>query len=132
MEFVAAPVWQRKGGVAFADTRQGRRQIREAMGDEMNHLARGFWAAPTDELVEPYVQRYFTDVPAMAGWVGQDALARVAAFAFPQVHTEPTARASAAALARTDLAPAVRRALVDADSELHEVLASRAAHYPQG
>jgi aminopeptidase N len=94
---------------------------------EMNHLARGFWAAPTDELVEPWVERYFTDVPAMSGWVGEDALSRIVALAFPQVFTAETARLSAAALARTDLTPAVRRSLVDGDSDLREVLASRAA-----
>jgi aminopeptidase N len=94
---------------------------------EMNHLARGFWAAPTDELVEPWVERYFTDLPAMSGWVGEDALSRIVALAFPQVFTAETARLSAAALARTDLTPAVRRSLVDGDSDLREVLASRAA-----
>ncbi len=94
---------------------------------EMNHLARGFWSAPSDELVEPYVARYFADVPAMAGWVGEDALSRVVTLAFPQVHTAQTARLSAQALERADLTPAVRRSLVDADADLREVLASRAA-----
>jgi aminopeptidase N len=94
---------------------------------EMNHLARGFWAAPRDDLVADYVPRYFADVPAMAGWVGEDALSRVVFLGFPKVFSEETADLSAAALTRTDLTPAVRRALVDADWELHEALASRRA-----
>ncbi|EWT06186.1 aminopeptidase N [Intrasporangium chromatireducens Q5-1] len=94
---------------------------------EMNHLARGFWAAPSDDLVEPYVARYFVDVPAMSAWVGEDALSRVVTLAFPQVYTDATARRSAETLERGDLTPAVRRSLVDADADLREVLASRAA-----
>ncbi|MDN5794621.1 MAG: aminopeptidase N [Intrasporangium sp.] len=99
---------------------------------EMNHLARGFWSAPDDELVEPYVARYFADVPAMSAWVGEDAVAQVVTLAFPQVHTARTARLSAATLGREDLTPAVRRSLVDADHELREVLASRDAFRTSG
>jgi aminopeptidase N len=93
---------------------------------EMVHLARGFWMAPEDSLVADYVPRYFRDVPAMSGWVGEDALSRVVLVAFPKVFTEETARQSADAIARDDLTPAVRRSLVDGDAELREALASRA------
>ncbi len=99
---------------------------------ELNHLARGFWVAPDDDLVEPWVERFFLDVPAMSGWVGEDALSRVVALAFPQVFTEGTARRSRDALARDDLTPAVRRALVDSDWELQEALRSRRTFYPRG
>ncbi|HET7801759.1 MAG TPA: aminopeptidase N [Humibacillus xanthopallidus] len=93
---------------------------------EMVHLARGFWSAPDDALVADYVPRYFTDVPAMAEWVGEDALSRVVLVAFPKVFTDKTADLSARTLERDDLTPAVRRSLVDADAELREALASRA------
>jgi aminopeptidase N len=93
---------------------------------EMVHLGRGFWMAPNDALVADYVPRYFTDVPAMSGWVGEDALSRVVLIAFPKVFTDETARQSADTIARDDLTPAVRRSLVDADAELREALASRA------
>jgi aminopeptidase N len=93
---------------------------------EMVHLARGFWNAPDDALVAGYVPRYFTDVPAMADWVGEDALSRVVLVAFPKVFTDETAQLSARTLERDDLTPAVRRSLVDADAELREALASRA------
>jgi aminopeptidase N len=92
----------------------------------MVHLARGFWVAPDDALVEDYVPRYFTDVPAMSDWVGEDALSRVVLVAFPRVFTDETARLSAETIARDDLTPAVHRSLVDADAELREALASRA------
>jgi aminopeptidase N len=92
---------------------------------EMVHLARGFWMAPDDALVTDYVPRYFSDVPAMSGWVGEDALSRVVLVAFPKVFTEDTARLSADTLGRHDLTPAVRRSLVDADAELREALESR-------
>jgi aminopeptidase N len=95
---------------------------------ELNALASGFWHARDQDIIRPYVARYFSDVPALAGRVGEDALARVAALAYPANLVETsTAEQSAAALARTDLTASVRRAIVDADSELREALASRAA-----
>jgi aminopeptidase N len=94
---------------------------------ELNALAAGFWHASDQDVLRPYVARYFADVPALAGGVGEDALARVAALAYPASLVEAsTADQSAAALARPDLTASVRRAIVDADSELREALASRA------
>ena len=95
---------------------------------ELNALAAGFWHAMDQDVLRPYVARYFSDVPAMAGRVGEDALARVAALAYPASMVEAaTADRSAAALRRQDLTASVRRAIVDADSQLREALASRAA-----
>jgi len=95
---------------------------------ELNALAAGFWHAPDQGVLQPYVARYFTDVPALSSRLGEDALARVAALAYPgKIVEASTAEQSAAALARTDLTASVRRAIVDADSELREALASRAA-----
>jgi len=95
---------------------------------ERNALAAGFWHARDQDVLRPYVARYFSDVPALSGKVGADALARVAALAYPGNLVEvATAEQSAAALRRQDLTAAVRRAIVDADSELREALASRAA-----
>ena len=66
-------------------------------------------------------------LPPLSEWVGADALGRVAALAFPaRVVEQPTADASAAALAADALSPAVRRSIVDGDSELREALRSRA------
>ncbi|ADU47267.1 aminopeptidase N [Intrasporangium calvum] len=94
---------------------------------EMVHLARGLWMSPDDALVAGYVDRFFRDVPAMSGWVGEDALSRVVLAAFPKIFTAETGVRSSAALRREDLTPGVRRSLVDADAELREALASRAA-----
>jgi aminopeptidase N len=78
-------------------------------------------------VVRPYAPRYFTDVPAMTGWVGEDAMARVATLAYPaRVVDEATADLSAETVARGGLSVAVRRAMVDAESELREALRSRA------
>jgi aminopeptidase N len=95
---------------------------------ELNALAAGFWHATDQEVLRPYVARYFSDVPALAGRVGEDALARVAGLAYPSSQVEAsTAEQSAEALRREDLTAAVRRAILDADSQLREALASRAA-----
>ena len=95
---------------------------------ELNVLATGFWHASDQDVIRPFVARYFTDVPALSGRVGEDALARVATLAYPsRVVEASTADLSAAALQRSDLTASVRRAIVDADSQLREALASRAA-----
>ena len=95
---------------------------------ELNALATGFWHARDLDVLRPFVGRYFSDVPKLSGRVGEDALARVAALAYPsRVVDAWTAEQSAAALRRSDLTASVRRAMVDADSQLREALASRAA-----
>jgi aminopeptidase N len=95
---------------------------------ELNALAQGFWVSGGPEVLRPYAARYFADVPAMSGWVGDDALARVATLAYPaRVVEEDTAALSRAALQREDLTAAVRRSVVDGQSELEEALRSRAA-----
>jgi aminopeptidase N len=94
---------------------------------ELNALAAGFWHSSDQDVLRPYVARYFTDVPALSGRVGEDALATVAALAYPgRLVEDSTAALSAAALRRRDLTASVRRAMVDADSQLREALASRA------
>jgi aminopeptidase N len=100
---------------------------RERSNHELNALAQGFWLGPDLDVVRPYVPRYFTDVPAMRAWLGEDALERVARLAYPaRVVEAATAELSARALERSDLSAAVRRTIVDADSRLHEALRSRA------
>ena len=95
---------------------------------ELNALAAGFWQPSSQDILRPYVARYFADVPALSHRVGEDALARVAALAYPASLVEAaTAEQSAVALGRADLTASVRRAIVDADSQLHEALASRVA-----
>ncbi len=99
---------------------------RDRTNYELNALSSGFWRADP-QLVRDYVPRYFADVPPMRAWVGQDALARVAALAYPGAVVErATALASREALERGDLTAAVRRSMVDEDAKLGEALRSRA------
>ena len=100
---------------------------RERSNYELNAIAAGFWSGDDVETWRAYVPRYFADVPAMAEWVGADALGRVATLAYPaRMVEQATADASVATLAADSLTPAVRRSVVDADSELREALRSRA------
>ncbi|HET8599846.1 MAG TPA: aminopeptidase N [Segeticoccus sp.] len=93
---------------------------------EMNALAAGFWRARDLEVVRPYVARYFTDVPAMQGRVGEDALERVATAAYPSpIVEQATVDATEEALRRGDLGPSVRRSMVDEEALLREALRSR-------
>ena len=93
---------------------------------EANAIAGGFWVCPDPALVRPYAAGYADALVAMSGWMHDDALSRVATAAFPARLVEPaTAALGAAALARHDLTPGVRRAVVDADHQLREALHSR-------
>ena len=93
---------------------------------ELVAIAAGFWGPEDRSLVTPYIPRYFEDVPAMAGRIGDSALGRVATMAYPgRFATPETLALSQECLARPDLDPAVRRAIVDEQSKLEEVLRSR-------
>ena len=89
-------------------------------------LAGGFWVAPDHDLVRPYVGRVGDLLVGMSARMRDDALSRVVTAMHPtRLVEEATAAASSAMLARDDLTPGVRRALVDADHELREAMESR-------
>ena len=89
-------------------------------------VAGGFWVAPDPELVRPYVEQVGDLCVTLSARMGDDAVSRVATAIHPtRLVDDATAAASAALLDRGDLTPGVRRALVDADHELREALASR-------
>ncbi|KAB7746391.1 aminopeptidase N [Nostocoides sp. F2B08] len=93
---------------------------------EANAIAGSFWGSGELDLLEPYRGRYVSDVPAMARTMGDDALQRVAQLAFPtRLVDRETERVVVAALESDPLTPGVRRAMVDALSELREALVSR-------
>ena len=101
---------------------------RERSNYELVAIAAGFWGPADRSLVEPYVERYFADVPPMREWLGEDALARVAAMTYPsRFVSDETLELSRATLARTDIDQGVRRSIVDAQSELEEALADAEA-----
>ena len=100
---------------------------RDRSNHELVAIAAGFWGPQDRSLVAPFVERYFTDVPRMTAWLGEDALARVATMTYPsRFVSEETLALSRAALAE-DLQQGVRRSIVDQQSELEEALASRRA-----
>jgi aminopeptidase N len=93
---------------------------------EANAIAGSFWNSGPLDLLTQYRQRYVSDVPAMARTMGDDALQRVAQLAFPSRLVDlETEGVIVAALESEVLTPGVRRAMVDALSELREALASR-------
>jgi aminopeptidase N len=95
--------------------------------------ASGFWQPEQTALTQGYVARYFTEMPAAAarrtGWVAE----RVAALAFPDVAVaQDTRDAAARLLARADVVPALRRAVIDADDELGRALTARTRFSSRG
>jgi aminopeptidase N len=89
-------------------------------------IAGGFWTAPDAALLRPYVAQVGDLLVGLSGRMGDDAVSRVVSAMHPTSLVEDgTLEASAAMLARADLTPGVRRALVDANHELREALASR-------
>ena len=104
--------WERFSGVATAPNYE-----LEAAGE-------GMWRAGQEELLAPYVERYFDELPGTAevhsGWV----LADVAEAFFPLSSLdETTVRRAHALLAREDLDSSLRRRVVDTTDELEHRLA---------
>jgi aminopeptidase N len=100
---------------------------------ELYAMCEGFWQPEQGQLCAPYVPRYFTDLPATAdfrsGWVVQESSRLV----YPAYAVEPvTLELAEAALARDDLAPGVRRSIVDATDDLRRALASRQRYAGSG
>ncbi|MFF9894148.1 aminopeptidase N [Streptomyces longispororuber] len=88
--------------------------------------AQGFWQAGQDDLVRPYVARYFDDAVGLAARRGP-AIAEAAgrhAFPLPAVDND-TLRLGETCLARTDLTPALRRRLTDQLDDLARALRVR-------
>jgi aminopeptidase N len=91
--------------------------------------ALGFWQPEQAELTEPYVARYFAEMPAaarrrtpwMADVVARDAFPRYAV-------AQRTRELAAALLARDDLTPGLRRVVTDADDDLRRALVARTAN----
>ena len=98
---------------------------------ERLHTAQGFWRLPatgpgSDLDLRPYAARYCEDLPALAGSIGESALARLATAAFPHSLPEPeTARRVGAALAEPGLPTALRRAVADGLADLDAARRSR-------
>jgi aminopeptidase N len=89
--------------------------------------AEGFWQPAQDGATSAYVERYFTDMPAVARWRTPQVLIAAASAAYPRFAVEPrTVAAAEELLARPDVPPTLRRIVVDLTDELHRALRARA------
>ncbi|GIG71108.1 aminopeptidase N [Phytomonospora endophytica] len=89
-------------------------------------IADGFWHPEQTEVCAPYVERYFTEIPAIFGLLSPQVGTAVVRSAYPScVVSEATAVAAGKLLGDEPLPPALRRTLIDATDELRRALAVR-------
>ncbi|MCI3929967.1 aminopeptidase N [Streptomyces sp. AN091965] len=87
--------------------------------------AQGFWQPEQDDLVRPYLARYFDDAVDLAARRGPAIADATGRHAFPSAVDDETLRLGEACLARTDLTPALRRRLADQLDDLARALRVR-------
>jgi aminopeptidase N len=88
--------------------------------------AEGFWHPEQERLTAQYVSRYFAETPAMAARRPPGTARAAARFAFPRYAVSAgTVAAAESMLAREDVNPTLRRAVVDGTDELRRALAAR-------
>jgi aminopeptidase N len=112
-----------------------KRRAWEAMftsDDLSNYLftatAQGFWQPEQADLVEEYVDRYWTDAAALADRRGPAIAAAAGRWAFPRYAVDAdTLRRGEQCLNEADLTPALRRRLVDELDDLGRALRIRQA-----
>ncbi|MFC7532088.1 aminopeptidase N [Actinoplanes sp. GCM10030250] len=85
--------------------------------------AAGFWQPEQLELLDGYVERYFTEMPEMMRVRSGMSLERTAMAAYPDVAvTARTRQLATELLARPDLNPILRRVVQDADDDMRRAL----------
>jgi len=99
---------------------------------ELEAIGEGLWQVGQEELTDPYVARYFEDLPATAEVRGVQMLGTAANLFYPRyaVSDETIARAEAL-LATDDLHSMLRREVVDETSDLEHRLAVLKAFGPR-
>jgi aminopeptidase N len=121
--------WAARCRAALADPAAKRRAWQLLMADTsvsgrlVESTAESFWHPEQVDLTAEYVPRYFEQMPDAArrrtAWISE----QVALLAYPSVAVERSTREAAARLlARPDLEPGLRRAVIDADDELGRAL----------
>jgi aminopeptidase N len=89
--------------------------------------AAGFWHPEQAAVTDPYVERYFAELPDLAERQGPSAVAQIARAAYPRFALSPrTLDLARQMLARDDLDPVFRRITDDATDDLRRALACRA------
>ncbi|MBV1855660.1 aminopeptidase N [Catellatospora tritici] len=84
----------------------------------------GLWQPEHAELTEPYVARFFAELPASTGRSG-DMLGHLASAAYPGYAVSPVTLAAAEQALAGTMHPLVRRALADATDDLARALRAR-------
>ena len=88
--------------------------------------AGGFWQPEQAAVTEPYVPRYFAEMPAMMQIRSGMSAERVAAAAYPRYAVHPqTRRFAADLLATPDLDAILRRTVMDQDDDMRRALQAR-------
>jgi aminopeptidase N len=88
--------------------------------------AEGFWQPEQQALTEPYVPRYFAEMPVAVARRPPGSSSQLLLSAFPQYAVSPrTVALAESLLARDDVRPVLRRSVVDSLDELHRALAAR-------
>ncbi|GAB2965186.1 aminopeptidase [Amycolatopsis acidiphila] len=91
----------------------------DAPAEERYAAARAFWHPAHRRLTEPFVARYFDDIPRVDGGIEA---ARLARFAFPRTADASALRAAASLLDSPGLDAGVRHAVADGADELRRAL----------
>lgn len=91
-------------------------------------LAEGFWQPEQQELTQPYVERFFAEMPKAAALRGDMVLDLLLRSLYPRYAATPGTLALAEdMLARDDLPPTLRRRAADYTDDLRRVVLARAA-----
>ena len=95
---------------------------------EVYAMCEGFWWPDQVDLLEPYVDRYFDDIPGTARLRSGMVVAQAASLAFPKYAVSHRTLALAeTSLSGADLGPGLRRSVADRADDLRQALAVRAA-----
>ncbi|GAA1607021.1 aminopeptidase N [Actinoplanes couchii] len=88
--------------------------------------AAGFWQPEQAELLAPYAERYFTDMPGMMRIRSGMSAERIAVTAYPAVIvSDRTRQLAAGLLAEPGLHPILHRVVLDADDDMRHALTAR-------
>jgi aminopeptidase N len=95
---------------------------------EVYALCEGFWWPDQAELLAPYVDRYFDDIPSTAALRSGIVVAQTASLAFPKYAvSHRTLELAESSLSGSALGPGLRRSVADRVDDLRQALAVRAA-----
>ena len=96
-------------------------------------LAEGFWQPDQVKLTEPYVERFFADLPTAARRHGDLALDQLVGWLYPRHSARvDTVRHAEKLLARDGIPAPLRRRVLDATDDLERVVAAREAAWSCG